>query len=88
MQYGLAFGYVLQRRNGFTNLLLLTVCTLLPVVGPIVLMGYRAEVAVRLVHDPELRRHPRFDFNRFAARPRRRAAAGVRPRGGATPGSV
>lgn len=65
MQYGLAFGYFIQRTGGFTNLLLVTVCQFIPIVGPIVALGYRSEVAQTLLHDEELRRHPKFDFNRF-----------------------
>lgn len=66
MQYGLAFNYVLNRTGGFANLLLMTVCNFIPVVGPIVLLGYRSEVAVALLEDEERRRHPKFDFNYFA----------------------
>jgi len=65
MQFGLAFGYILNRTGGFANLLLITVCNLIPIVGPIVLLGYRAEVAQALLRDGELRRHPKFDFDRF-----------------------
>ena len=65
MQFGLAFGYILNRTGGFANLLLMTVCNLIPIVGPIVLLGYRAEVAQALLRDGELRRHPKFDFDRF-----------------------
>ena len=65
MQYGLAFGYALNRTDGFTNLLLMTVCNFIPVVGPIVLLGYRTEVSLALLRDDELRRHPKFDFNLF-----------------------
>ncbi|MFO0800882.1 MAG: DUF4013 domain-containing protein [Gemmataceae bacterium] len=66
MQYQLAFGYFIgQRPNGWTNLLLATVCLFIPVVGPLVLLGYQAEVAERLVRDPDLRRYPDFSFDRF-----------------------
>jgi hypothetical protein len=65
MRYGLAFGYFLRKRDWVTNLLLLTVCEFIPVVGPIVALGYRAEVAVALDRDPDQRRHPNFDFGRF-----------------------
>ena len=65
MQFGLAFGYVLNRTGGFANLLMITLCQFIPVVGPIVLLGYRAEVSLALIHDREIRRHPKFDFNRF-----------------------
>lgn len=66
MQYQLAFGYFVgQRPNGWTNLLLATVCLFIPVVGPLVLLGYQAEVSERLLRDPDLRRHPDFKFDRF-----------------------
>jgi hypothetical protein len=67
VQYQLAFGYFVGKKpNGWTNLLLLTVCMLIPVVGPLVMLGYRSEVAERLVRDPDnLRRHPDFSFDRF-----------------------
>lgn len=66
MQYQLAFGYFVGKKpNGWTNLLLLTVCLLIPVVGPLVMLGYRAEVAERLARDPYLRKHPDFAFDRF-----------------------
>lgn len=66
MQYQLAFGYFVgQKPNGWTNLLLATVCLFIPVVGPLVLMGYQAEMTERLLRDPDLRRHPDFSFDRF-----------------------
>jgi hypothetical protein len=65
MEFMLAFRYVVDRSGGWTNILLITVCNFIPVVGPIVLMGYRAEVAVALDRDPRLLRHPQFDFGRF-----------------------
>lgn len=66
MQYQLAFAYFVGRKpNGWTNLLLVTVCTFIPILGPIVLLGYRAEVSEKLLRDPDLRRYPDFDFDRF-----------------------
>ncbi|WP_202920853.1 DUF4013 domain-containing protein [Urbifossiella limnaea] len=66
MQYQLAFGFFIgQKPNGWTNLLLATVCLFIPVVGPLVLLGYQAEMAERLVRDPDLRRYPDFSFDRF-----------------------
>lgn len=66
MQYQLAFGYFVgSKPNGWTNLLLVTVCLFIPVVGPLVMLGYRAEVVERLIRDPDLRRHPDFAFDRF-----------------------
>ena len=65
MKYQQAFRYSLDRQGGFVNLLLLVVCQLIPVVGGIVVLGYMAEVSVALNRDPELRRHPKFVFDRF-----------------------
>lgn len=65
MQFQIAFRYLFERSGGFVNLLLITVCQFIPVVGPIVLLGYRAEVSVALDNDPNMLRHPKFDFNRF-----------------------
>jgi|SRR5579872_5439312 len=65
MQYSLAFRYILDRTGGLVNLLLIVVCEFIPIVGPIVLLGYKAEVAVALIHDPDMQRHPKFDFDRF-----------------------
>ena len=65
MDYLKPFTFFAGATGGFGNLLLCAVCNLIPVVGPIVLMGYRAEVADELVRDRRLRRHPAFDFNRF-----------------------
>ena len=42
MQYGLAFRYVISQPGGFVQLLLMSVCQLIPAVGPIVLNGYLA----------------------------------------------
>jgi hypothetical protein len=65
MNYVQPFTYFLNARGGFGNGLLCAVCNFIPVVGPVVLLGYRAEVADELVRDRRLRRHPVFDFNRF-----------------------
>lgn len=65
MDLGRAFRYFLDRPGGTTSLLLLVVCQFIPVVGPVVMMGYRAEVAEALARDPALRRHPGFTFDRF-----------------------
>jgi hypothetical protein len=66
MIFILPFRYILDKPGGFLNLLLITVCQFIPVVGRIVVLGYRAEVAVALERDPEMREYPKFDFNRFA----------------------
>ena len=65
MRYGLAFRYFISQPGGFVQLLLVTVCQLIPVVGPIVTLGYRSILAEVLACDPNLTRHPKFDFNLF-----------------------
>lgn len=66
MQYVKPFTYFASKKpNGLKNLLFGAVCVLIPVVGPIVLLGYRAEMAQDLDKDPKLQDYPDFDFNRF-----------------------
>ncbi len=66
MQYGLAFRYALDRTGGSGSVLLMTLCEMIPIIGTVATLGYRAEVAIALLDDSdELRRHPRFDFNKF-----------------------
>lgn len=66
MRFGLAFGFFINKTGGSKNLLLLTLCQLIPVVGPIVIYGYRARVAMALIRDLDLRDHFDFDFDRFS----------------------
>jgi hypothetical protein len=66
MQYFKPFTYfALKKPGGWKNVLLAAVCVLIPVVGAIVLLGYRAEIAEDLDRDPRLEEYPDFDFNRF-----------------------
>jgi hypothetical protein len=66
MNYSLAFWYFVQHPKGTMNLLLATLCHMIPVIGPIVFMGYSAEVASALDRDPERRQYPEFTFDRFS----------------------
>lgn len=65
MQYELAFKYFVSRPGGWNNLLLVGLCSLIPIVGNVVLLGYMAEVAERLIRDPEMKDYPDFSFDRF-----------------------
>jgi hypothetical protein len=65
MRYGLAFRYVISQPGGFVQVLLMSLCQFIPAVGPIVLKGYLAILSEVLSCDPDLSRHPKFDFNRF-----------------------
>lgn len=64
MRYFDAYSYVFDSPNWAMNLLLATVCMLIPVVGPIVLWGYQFEIIESLHRDPR-RNYPDFDFNYF-----------------------
>jgi len=66
VHFRLAFGFFINRIGGGTNLLMLTLCQFIPVVGPIVLAGYRARAAVSLIRDPDLLAHPKFDWDHFS----------------------
>ncbi len=65
MQYTKPFTYFVNKRNGFTNLLYCSVCVLIPILGAIILLGYRAEMAEDLDRDPDMQDYEDFDFNRF-----------------------
>ena len=64
MQYMRAYKYVFESPKWLQNILLGTVCMLIPIVGPIVLMGYLCEVMESMVRD-ETRVYSDFDFSRF-----------------------
>jgi hypothetical protein len=65
MQYLKPFSFFISRPGSTTNLLSAAVCILIPIIGPIVLLGYRAEVAEDLDRDPDLEDYPDFQFDRF-----------------------
>jgi hypothetical protein len=65
LRYFAAYEYVFQNANWLSNLLLGTLCQIIPVVGPIVFMGYQYEIIEALHRDPR-RVYPDFNFNRFA----------------------
>jgi hypothetical protein len=64
LQYGEAYRYVFANPNWVTNVLLVTVCQLIPVIGPIVMLGYQFEIIEALHRDPR-RVYPDFTFDRF-----------------------
>ena len=65
MHYFTAYTYVFENPNWLMTLLLRTVCYIIPVVGPIVLMGYQYEIVEALHRNPR-RIFPDFNFERFA----------------------
>lgn len=56
--------YMFQNPNWFMNLLFAAICQLIPVIGPIVFLGYQFEVIEMLFRYPQSR-YPDFDFNNF-----------------------
>lgn len=66
MNYSQAFWFFVQHPKGTTNILLATICNFIPVIGPIVFMGYAAEVITALDRDPERKNYPEFTFDRFS----------------------
>src|SRR5262245_5604207 len=68
MRYLRAYQYITDKPNWFTNLLLTTLCSLIPVIGVIVVMGYLYEVTDSLLRrDARRGGYPDFDFGRFSA---------------------
>ena len=59
-----AFYYIFDNPAWLTNLLLVLVCMFIPVVGPIVFMGYQFELISALLDRPK-DMYPTFDFGRF-----------------------
>jgi len=66
MEYGKAYGYFLNREGGTKGLFFASLVLLIPVVGPIVFLGYQAEVTEDLARDPDLRDHDPFSFEHFS----------------------
>lgn len=64
LQYGRMVSYVFENPRWFVNLLLMAVCQLIPIVGPLVVMGYQFEI-IEALHRDRQRRYPDFDFARF-----------------------
>jgi hypothetical protein len=64
MQYMQAYQYVMDSGNWFLNLLLIFVCQLIPIVGPIVVMGYQFEI-IEALHRNRGGTYPDFSFDLF-----------------------
>jgi hypothetical protein len=57
--------YITAREGWFMNLVMCALCSIIPVIGQIVLMGYMFEVFDSLHRDPEKKSYPLFDFGKF-----------------------
>lgn len=77
LNLGAAFGFPLSRQawgdKAFLNLLLIAVCFLIPIIGPLVVLGYGVLVEKAAIQDP-LGPAPRFDFSKFTDHLRRGVA--------------
>lgn len=66
MEYRRAYSYLFSHPNWIQTVLLLAVCVLIPIVGVLVLLGYRAEQLDDWLDEGTDERIRPFDFNRFA----------------------
>ncbi|MCE9555531.1 MAG: DUF4013 domain-containing protein [Planctomycetes bacterium] len=66
IEWGESVNFLFREPNWVMTLLLGTVCQFIPVIGPIVLMGYQFEVVIDLTTSQGAGYRP-FDFNRFVA---------------------
>jgi len=64
LEYGRMVSFVFENPRWFVNLLLMGVCQLIPIIGPMVVLGYQFDTVEALHRDPR-RRYPDFDFGRF-----------------------
>jgi hypothetical protein len=66
MEYRRAYTYLFSRPDWIQTVLLLAVCVLIPVVGVLVLLGYRSEQLDDWLDEGTDEKVRPFDFNRFA----------------------
>jgi hypothetical protein len=64
MDYMRMITYVFENPNWLMNLLLAALCSLIPVIGGLVVQGYHYEAAIALISEGG-RRYPDFNFGRF-----------------------
>ena len=64
LQYLHAYSFVFEGGHGFVTLLLMSLCLMIPIIGPIVGAGYQYEIIANLHRFPK-RTYPAFDFGRF-----------------------
>src|SRR4051794_20483303 len=60
-----ALNFPLRAPSPYKNICLVALCNLIPIVGPMVLMGYGVPIEKALVHDLDAA-PPAFDFGRFS----------------------
>lgn len=65
MNYLGSYKFIFRRSDWFVNGLLVLVCQMIPIVGPMVLFGYMHEIFLLQLQNPEAE-YPRFNFGRFS----------------------
>lgn len=64
LQFMEAFNYVFRSPNWLVNLLLPALCAIIPIAGPMVLLGFQFDI-IESLHRSAGRTYPDFDFGRF-----------------------
>jgi len=64
IEYLRMYQYVFDSPNWLMNVVLGAICSIIPIVGPLVMIGYQFEVVSSLLATQGMR-YPDFDFNRF-----------------------
>lgn len=64
MDYTGSYGYVFQSEAWLPNIFFAAISQLIPVIGPIIMLGYQFEIVESLIRDPR-RRYPDFDWGKF-----------------------
>jgi len=64
IKYMRSYTHVFERDDWFVNLLVSSVCFLIPVIGPLVFMGYQYQVVEGFIRRPN-EKMPKFEFNQF-----------------------
>jgi hypothetical protein len=65
MRYVDSLKFITSRDGWFMNLVMCALCTIIPAIGPIVLLGYLMEVFESVRRDPTGKSYPDFTFNKF-----------------------
>src|SRR5262245_15579904 len=66
MQYVRAYRYIFDSLKWMTNVLLCAVCSLIPVIGPLILFGYMFELVEFMHRRKSDVGYPDFTFDRFS----------------------
>jgi hypothetical protein len=64
IRYMYAYSYIFENPNWMTNILYGCLCMIIPVIGPLLLLGYQFDI-VENQHRSPGRIYPDFDFNKF-----------------------